>query len=167
MRKRNGRFLPDSRGNFAFGETVCLPRQAIYHTLAALISTLSAHQHVFVTFHDTNLDLPALDQLEFNTRHDWRTNLRDLGAATDEASHDEGGKVWIVDTQRLFAAWIHRRAQVRLEKACAELNVRVEPENLHNAANDAHCASRHLLSRRLIQTALTVLARPRRHAQPL
>lgn len=137
------------------------------HTLAALISTLSAHQHVFVTFHDTNLDLPALDQLEFNTRHDWRTNLRDLGAATDEASHDEGGKVWIVDTQRLFAAWIHRRAQVRLEKACAELNVRVEPENLHNAANDAHCASRHLLSRRLIQTALTVLARPRRHAQPL
>ncbi|GAA6033217.1 hypothetical protein JCM8097_003000 [Rhodosporidiobolus ruineniae] len=53
-----------------------------------------------------------------------------------EGPADGPGKLWVVDTQRMFEAWIKRRCQVGLERACTE--VEVPTKRLHNAGNDAH-----------------------------
>lgn len=138
--RRNGRYSPDNRDNFAFGRTVRLPQQAIYHTLAALLHTLSAHAHVFLIFHDPRADLRALDRIGFDTAREFEPDLRRLGAPASGKVFNDGGKVWIVDTQRLFSAWINRKVQTGLEKACAEVQVPTKKALLHNAANDAFCA---------------------------
>ncbi|GAA5905044.1 hypothetical protein JCM8208_007668 [Rhodotorula glutinis] len=136
--RRNGKYSPDARDNFAFGRTVRLPQQAIYHTLAALLHTLSAHAHVFLIFHDPRADLRALDRIGFDTARDFEPDLRRLGALARDIAHREGGRVWVVDTQRLFSAWINRKVQTGLEKACLEVQVPTKPKLLHNAANDAY-----------------------------
>lgn len=166
LKKRNGKYSPDNRDNFGYGTSVRLAQPAIYRTLAALVSTLSAHQHLFVIFHDPRADLRALDQLGFDTARDWQTDLRQLGAAADDSTLEEGGKVWVVDTQRLFSAWLNRRSQIGLEKACAEVKVPTKREHLHNAANDAHCESS-LSPPAHRETELTGPWALHRHAQPL
>ncbi|BGP50826.1 hypothetical protein JCM10450v2_006752 [Rhodotorula kratochvilovae] len=134
--KRNGRFAPDARDHFDFGRTLHLPQRAIYHTLAALLDSLSAHQHVFLIFHDPRGDLRSLGQIGFDEKRDFHADLRGLGAPPQEGEKAAEGKVWVVDTQRLFSAWINRKAQIGLEKACIE--VKVPTKRLHNAGNDAH-----------------------------
>ncbi|BGP42646.1 hypothetical protein JCM10449v2_006658 [Rhodotorula kratochvilovae] len=134
--KRNGRFAPDARDHFDFGRTLHLPQRAIYHTLAALLDSLSAHQHVFLIFHDPRGDLRSLGQIGFDEKRDFHADLRGLGAPPQDGEKAAEGKVWVVDTQRLFSAWINRKAQIGLEKACIE--VKVPTKRLHNAGNDAH-----------------------------
>ncbi|KPV73951.1 uncharacterized protein RHOBADRAFT_54535 [Rhodotorula graminis WP1] len=136
--RRNGRYSPDNRDNFAFGRTVRLPQQAIYHTLAALLHTLSAHAHVFLIFHDPRADLRALDRIGFDTAREFEPDLRRLGSTASAKVQSDGGKVWVVDTQRLFSAWLNRKVQAGLEKACVEVQVPTKPALLHNAANDAY-----------------------------
>ncbi|GAA6054447.1 hypothetical protein JCM3770_007221 [Rhodotorula araucariae] len=134
--KRNGRFAPDARDHFDFGRTIHLPQRTIYHTLAALLDSLSAHQHVFLIFHDPRADLRCLGQIGFDADRYFHSDLRDLGASPQGSEKVTEGKVWVVDTQRLFSAWINRKAQIGLEKACTE--VKVPTKRLHNAGNDAH-----------------------------
>ncbi|GAA5972483.1 hypothetical protein JCM11641_001865 [Rhodosporidiobolus odoratus] len=132
--RRNGRFAPDARDHFSYGRTLTLPTNTLYLLLSALFSTLSATQPVFLIFHDPRGDIRSLNRLGFDSASDFQTDLRKLVAS--QRGPDEAGQVWVVDTQRLFEAWIGRKFQVGLERACVE--VQVPTRKLHNAGNDAH-----------------------------
>ncbi|GAA6058776.1 hypothetical protein JCM10212_001892 [Sporobolomyces blumeae] len=59
------------------------------------------------------------------------------GAGRPQGSEARGGGgIYVVDTQRVFAAWLGRKSQIGLEKACKEIDV--PTRRLHNAGNDAH-----------------------------
>ncbi|GAA5940039.1 hypothetical protein JCM3775_003259 [Rhodotorula graminis] len=109
------------------------PTCPVSHTLAAVIHTLSYQKQLFLIFHDPRGDLRALDLLGFDTARDFHTNLRML----EPLSADER-VARVVDTQRLFSAWVGRAPRTGLDRACAELQVRTDRELFHNAGNDAH-----------------------------
>ncbi|BGP19186.1 hypothetical protein JCM10213v2_007273 [Rhodosporidiobolus nylandii] len=134
---RNKRYVADARDHFDFGRTLTLKSTALFHLLSALFSTFSASQPVFLIFHDPRGDLRALDKLGFDSKSEFENDLRKLAvAAADSAGGGGAGNVWIADTQRLFEAWVGRKCQIGLEKACTELQV--PTKRLHNAGNDAH-----------------------------
>ncbi|GAA5887158.1 hypothetical protein JCM5296_001614 [Sporobolomyces johnsonii] len=131
--RRNGRYSPDARDYFDFGRTLTLPHKTVYYLLHALFSTLSSSSPVYLIFHDPRGDLRALANLGFDVERDFQHELKGLGQAK---RGNEGGGVWIVDTQRLFGAWLEKKDQIGLEKACAEF--KIPTERPHNAGNDAH-----------------------------
>ncbi|GAA5938637.1 uncharacterized protein JCM15063_005376 [Sporobolomyces koalae] len=138
QRFRNGRFAPDARDHFDFGRTLALPSKALYYLLHALIANLSSTHPLFLIFHDPRGDLRALAKLGFDVSKEFQHDLRQFRTADKrkQRSGGESGGVWVVDTQRVFSAWLERKAQVGLEKACLEVNV--PTKRLHNAGNDAH-----------------------------
>ncbi|CEQ42340.1 SPOSA6832_04149 [Sporobolomyces salmonicolor] len=131
--RRNGRYSPDARDHFDFGRTLTLPSESLYYLLHALFSTLSSTSPAYLIFHDPRGDLRALANLGFDVERDFERELKRMENAS---RNNEDGGVWIVDTQRLFGAWLERKSQVGLEKACAEFEV--PTKRLHNAGNDAH-----------------------------
>ncbi|GAA6007731.1 hypothetical protein JCM11491_003945 [Sporobolomyces phaffii] len=130
QRFRNGRFSPDARDHFDFGRTLVLPSKALYFLLHALFSTLSATHPLFLVFHDPRGDIRALTKLGFDSANEFERDLTRFGQKR------EGGGIWVVDTQRIFSAWLGRKSQIGLEKACIE--VEIPTKRLHNAGNDAH-----------------------------
>ncbi|GAA6016827.1 hypothetical protein JCM10207_003265 [Rhodosporidiobolus poonsookiae] len=134
---RNGRYAPDARDHFDFGRTLTLPQDTLHTLLSALLSTLSATQPVYLVFHDPRGDLRALTQLGFDPSTEFERE-GDLHRIAEDGGQRglEPGRIWITDTQRLFSAWLGRKNQVGLEKACDEF--KVPTRRLHNAANDAH-----------------------------
>ncbi|GAA5953645.1 hypothetical protein JCM3765_006925 [Sporobolomyces pararoseus] len=132
QRFRNGRFSPDARDHFDFGRTLVLPSGALYYLLHALFSTLSATYPLFLVFHDPRGDIRALKKLGFDANKEFERDFMQFG----KKKNREGGGIWVVDTQRIFSAWLGRKSQIGLEKACTE--VEVPTKRLHNAGNDAH-----------------------------
>ncbi|GAA5900944.1 hypothetical protein JCM6882_005985 [Rhodosporidiobolus microsporus] len=138
-RFRNGRFAPDARDHFDFGRTLTLPQQTLYQLLSALLSTLSSTQPVYLIFHDPRADLRSLQHLGFNPDRDFTKDLQKLAPALSGSpapGFELEGRVWVLDTQRLFEAWTGRKCQIGLEKACTEMDV--PTKRLHNAGNDSH-----------------------------
>ena len=110
-----------------------LPSGALYYLLHALFSTLSATYPLFLVFHDPRGDIRALTKLGFDANKEFERDFMQFG----KKKKREGGGIWVVDTQRIFSAWLGRKSQIGLEKACTE--VEVPTKRLHNAGNDAHC----------------------------
>ncbi|GAA5905015.1 hypothetical protein JCM8208_007660 [Rhodotorula glutinis] len=130
---RQDKLSAEEDAKFTFGRTVALPQRALYHTLYAVLYTLAYQKQLFLIFHDPRGDLRALDQLGFDTTRDFHTNLRML-----EPVRGTERVARVVDTQRLFSAWVGRAPRVGLEAACAELQVCTDRKLLHHAGNDAH-----------------------------
>lgn len=125
--RRNGKFSPDARDHFDFGQSLHLPEQVLYNLLHALLETLSSSTPLFLIFHDPRSDLKSIAQLGFDTKT-FIHELRHLGKGK--------AGVYVVDTQRLYSAWEGVNRQTRLSACCEVLEV--PTRRLHNAGNDAH-----------------------------
>ncbi|GAA5853616.1 hypothetical protein JCM8547_007385 [Rhodosporidiobolus lusitaniae] len=136
MARRNGRWSPDARDHFDFGQTLFLNQSRLHMLLSALFDTLSSTQPVFLIFHDPRQDLIALRGLGFDSSVEFQRDLHQFAKDVAKGRGEEKGKVWVADTQRLFESWMGRKVQIGLERACNEIGV--ETRRLHNAGNDAH-----------------------------
>lgn len=105
-----------------------LTESGLYTVLHALLETLSSSTPLFLLFHDDRSDLKSLEQIGFETDKFLRT--------LSKLSGKDRNNIFIVDTQKLYAAWIERNLQVRLSTCCETLEV--PTRRLHNAGNDAH-----------------------------
>jgi len=133
-RKRNGKYSPDSRDKFSFGRSLFLSHLATYRTLEALVDHLSADKPLFLLFHDSRSDIKSLAQLGLNVSL-WQHGLARLDGRPGPRGA-RGAGVYVVDTQKLWAAFIGEKRQVGLGRCCELLGIGTA--DLHNAGNDAH-----------------------------
>lgn len=132
--RRNGRYCPDAREHFDFGTTEKHPAATISHRLATNFAHLP--KPLLIMCHDPRSDLTALQMLGIAV-DDFNTDLAELLDETGRLRTDGAAKegIWLVDTQKLYSAFVGDKKQSSLETCCAVL--RVPTQRLHNAGNDA------------------------------
>ncbi|POY75336.1 hypothetical protein BMF94_1564 [Rhodotorula taiwanensis] len=135
--RRNGRFCPDARDHFQFGQSTVLPRAQIAKELSDLLTPAQTTGPAVLLLHDHRGDIASLTALGLNLNVFERNPLLpDPETAPDYA---EGGS-FLLDTQRLYSGFSRRKRQVRLEDACKSLGVALPGGDslaYHNSGNDA------------------------------
>lgn len=140
MRYRNRQYTGDNRDNFIFGRSKVLRlRKAIEH-IQSLITHLSTDSPLLLVFHNASAEIEYFSTLGISTQtwqHGFPSVDKDaeLEQALDVALQDGG--IYIMDTQKLYAASGREgaRAQIGLEKALIAMGM--PGRYLHNAGNDS------------------------------
>ncbi|KAI0032045.1 hypothetical protein K488DRAFT_78728 [Vararia minispora EC-137] len=124
----NGKYVPERRMHYNFGESEALTRKEFKERVNALLDSFSQYGSVFLVFHDANQDIKFLRSPAI------AAPLENLSYILPDTIKPG---LFVVDTSDLFGALLgdshDRRA---LERAATQLGL--QPTNLHNAGNDAH-----------------------------
>ncbi|KAF8663461.1 hypothetical protein AX16_001031 [Volvariella volvacea WC 439] len=126
---RNGKYVPDCRYNYNFGESEIVRKTEFKNKVSSLIADLKKNGPVYLVFHDNNQDIKYL-------KSTIQAPLDDLSYLLPDDTPTNG--VFVVDTADLFAALEGDSSSNRrsLDRMCKHLQI--PTEYLHNAGNDAH-----------------------------
>lgn len=103
-----------------------MSQDALFNTLSSLFRTLSATRPLFLVLHAPQADLEALQLLGISTD----AFVSDFSAKTFEAVP---GKVYVVDTQKLFMGWTGEKRQAKLFDCARDTGVKTTGIRPHNA----------------------------------
>ncbi|GAA5969280.1 hypothetical protein JCM8115_006748 [Rhodotorula mucilaginosa] len=135
--KRNGRYCPDARDHFQFGQSTVLPREHLVAELSTILTPPTATGPSVLLLHDHRGDVNSLTALGLDLNRFERNPL--MPEPPHAPDYAERGS-FLLDTQRLYSGWSRRKRQVRLEDACKSLNVALPGGDslaYHNSGNDA------------------------------
>ncbi|GAA5991264.1 hypothetical protein JCM10908_003229 [Rhodotorula pacifica] len=137
--KRNGRYCPDARDHFQFGQSTVLPRAQLAAELSTLLTPPTSTGPAILLLHDHRGDIASLTALGLDLNIFERNPLLPEPGLASTPNYAEGGS-FLLDTQRLYSGWSRRKRQVRLEDACKSLGVALPGGDslaYHNSGNDA------------------------------
>lgn len=140
---RNGQYTPDNRRHFNFGRSETATLDDVIGRMQTLIARLSSIGPLLLVFHNASAEQAYFRDLGVDTSG-WQTGFPPVEVTHDNISTGPPplvlgpGKVYIQDTQKLFAASGHSSAvpQIGLSNALKALDI--PARKLHNAGNDAY-----------------------------
>jgi hypothetical protein len=125
---RNGKYVPDEKYHFSFGESEILPLKVFNVRIKELVEKAASEGPVFLIFHDARHDLKDLETIGV-PRCVESINIPDTPPPRGQ---------YAVDTSSMFAALNgDPNSHVGLARACRLLGLK-GMEKMHNAGNDAH-----------------------------
>jgi hypothetical protein len=127
---------------FNFGQSARLTRSKAVKRLFDLIANFTSHGPLILVFHNASAEIEYFATLGLDTSgwiHGFPLVDKDQDAEAAENVQLTDGGVYIMDTQKLFAASGLKEAIPQIKLANALNALGIPSRRMHNAGNDACC----------------------------